>query len=84
MARKVHNLVQLQGVIAPADWDEDGGVIAIKLATLDEQEYSIDDNPMSGDFFGLLHAHVRVTGTVTQTASAELMVTVQDYEIVED
>ena len=35
-------MVAIQGIIVPADWDENGNVTAVAVSTYDDEEYLID------------------------------------------
>jgi hypothetical protein len=65
----VRPLVNLKGVIVPADWDEVGNYTAIALAADDEQEYRISpDNQAGKSLHGLLRARVKIEGYIDPEA----------------
>ena len=66
MSRSSFNRVKIQGLVSPADWDEEGNVIAVSIATFDEDEYFVLRNSMGQKILPLLHKVVEIDGAVKQ------------------
>ena len=55
---------RIEGIIIPADWDSDGNIISLAIATGDEQEYLIEDNQQVVDLWSLLRQQVVAVGSI--------------------
>ena len=70
--------VTLKGIITAADWSEDGRIIAVKIATIKEEEYLI----LNGEsFIPLIQKNIQVTGRIDEASGH---ITVDSYRIFED
>ena len=58
--------MRIRGLITPAGWDETGNIIALSIATFDEDEYFVLRDKMSEPMMSLLREEVEVDGTVTR------------------
>ena len=39
-----NNLLSIRGIVIPADWDEEGNVVAVAVSGFDEVEYLVENN----------------------------------------
>ena len=61
---KAPTMVRIKGIVVPADWDEDGKVVSLAIATGDEQEYLIENHRQIADLWTLLRQEVTATGSI--------------------
>lgn len=57
-------MVRIKGIVVPVDWDKDGKVVSLAIATGDEQEYLIENHRQIADLWTLLRQQVVATGSV--------------------
>ena len=55
---------RLKGIVVPADWDGNGNVISLAIATGDEQEYLIENHRQIANLRTLLRQEVVVMGYI--------------------
>ena len=55
---------EIQGLIVPVAWDEEGNPLSVAVATFDEDEYIVERDEKGDDLFGVLRKEVEVTGVV--------------------
>jgi hypothetical protein len=58
--------VTIKGVIIPVDWDRKGNVIAVAIATQDEDEYRIDERGKGKELLGFIREEIHASGEVTE------------------
>jgi len=73
-------LICINGIIVPVDWDEKGNVIAAAISCQDEVEYRIDNNEKGSELLSLVQEEVEATGTVRKKGNGKL-ITVAEYQI---
>lgn len=71
-------MVTLRGVVIPAAWDERGNVVAVAIATHDENEYLVDNKEKGTQLLELIREEVEVVGDI-EDENEKRMVTVQRY-----
>ena len=54
----------IKGIVVPTDWDSNGNVISLAIATGDEQEYLIENHRQIANLWTLLRQEVVVTGSI--------------------
>ena len=75
-----HEPKKLRGLIIPANWDEQGNVIAVALSTFDEEEYLIDKDDKGPELLPFLHAEVEVLGEVARQ-DGKLLIKIKGYRV---
>ena len=55
---------RIKGIIIPTDWDGNGNVISLAIATGDEQEYLIENHQQIANLWALLRQEVVVMGSI--------------------
>ena len=60
---KANNQITIKGIVAPADWDDDGNIIAVIISTPLEEEYLVDAGDLGEELLGLIGTEVVVRGT---------------------
>ncbi len=58
--------LEIRGIVLPADWDDEGNVVAVSIATSEEREYLIDDTDIARELIGMLRKPVMVRGHLTK------------------
>jgi len=54
----------IRGIVIPSDWDSNGNVISLAIATRDEEEYIIENHQQHSDLKKLLRREVVVDGSI--------------------
>ena len=55
---------RIKGIVIPTDWDGNGKVISLAIATFDEQEYLIENHQQIANLRNLLRQEVTVMGSI--------------------
>ena len=54
----------IKGIVIPSDWDSNGNVISLVIATRDEEEYIIENHQKLSNLKKLLRKEVVVNGSI--------------------
>ena len=54
----------IKGIVIPSDWDSNGNVISLAIATRDEEEYIIENHQKLSNLKQLLRKEVVVNGSI--------------------
>jgi len=54
----------IKGIVIPSDWDSNGNVISLAIATRDEEEYIIENHQKLSNLEQLLRKEVVVNGSI--------------------
>ena len=54
----------IKGIVIPSDWDSNGNVISLSIATPNEEEYIIENHHNFSDLKKLLRQEVVVDGSI--------------------
>jgi len=57
-------MICIEGILIPSDWDDDGKVIGLTIATADEREYRIADRDQVTRLTPFLRKRVLIKGTL--------------------
>lgn len=79
----IKGIVIIKGLIIPADWDEEGEIIAIAISTYSEEEYLIDRNPKGEELFAFVRQGAKIIGLVKMDDCGRKIIRVEEYEILE-
>lgn len=52
----------IQGIVVPAEWDENGTVVAVAISTRDEEEYLVDSKGKGAELKAVIRENVEVSG----------------------
>ena len=70
----------IEGIIIPVKWDENGNPIAVALATSQEEELLINMKESRGvELLKLLQKKVRITGSIGKSDDDREMITIRRY-----
>ena len=74
--------VTITGIVTDAGWDADNNVIAVCIATANEEDYLVDDDK-NGDKL-LIHRQekVRVTGLIREDEDGGKIISVKRFQVV--
>ena len=70
--------ILIRGLVIPAEWDKDGKVVAVSIATFNEAKYFVSDNPAGKELLNFLENEVAVVGTL-KSAGAKVYLTISDF-----
>jgi hypothetical protein len=74
------SISDIEGIIVPVRWDEDGNPVAVALATSQEEELLINmKSAKARDLLKLLQKKVRIAGSITKLDNDQKMITIQRY-----
>jgi hypothetical protein len=85
MSKKKHSISKkpisdIEGIIVPVRWDEDGNPVAVALATSQEEEFLINmKSAKARDLLKLLQKKVRIAGSITKLDNDQKMITIRRY-----
>ncbi len=78
------SMITAEGIVVPADWDENGNVIAVAISTYEEDEYIIDcQNEKGRELLAVMRQKISVTGMIKPGTKDRKMITVENYLIKE-
>jgi hypothetical protein len=60
-------MIRVKGIIVPSNWDTEGNIVAISIATHDEQEYLIENRDEGAKLKTLLRQEVELSGVVVRS-----------------
>lgn len=73
----------IEGIIIPVRWDEDGNSIGVAMATSQEEEFLINmENAMGKKLLEFLQKKVRVHGSVIALDNNLKMITIRKYLLI--
>ena len=58
------NLKTIHGIIIPATWDKEGDIVAVAIATKDEQEYLVEDDDVGRNLLSHIRQEVVLKGSL--------------------
>jgi hypothetical protein len=61
---KATSMDSIRGIVIPSDWDSNGNVISVAIATRDEEEYIIENHQNLSDLKNLLRQEVVANGSI--------------------
>ena len=61
---KERAMEKIQGIVVPTDWDSNGNVISLAIATGGEQEYLIENHRQVTNLWALIRQEVVATGSI--------------------
>ena len=71
-------MICIEGIIIPANWDNNGNVVNLAIATRDEQEYLITDKDQIAELRPLLRQDVEIEG-ITQIQKGKRIIKVKKF-----
>ena len=71
-------MICVEGIIIPANWDNNGNVVDLAIATRDEEEYLITDKDQIARLKPLLRQEVEIEG-VTQIQKGKRIINVKKF-----
>lgn len=74
----------IKGLIIPVDWDDRGFVTAAAIMTDFEEEYLINEDSWGDELFAFLRQRVKVRGLVRKNEIGKNVITVKNYEVLEE
>ena len=66
-------MVRIQGIVVPIDWDDDGNVISVAIATHAEEEFLIRNSDKVEELKKLLRQEVEVQGEMSLDGSQKVI-----------
>jgi len=68
-----HRLAIVRGILIPVAWDQEGNVLAVGLAGIDEKEYLIDNHKELKGLLRLLRTEVEIRGVLRREAGKQII-----------
>jgi hypothetical protein len=76
----IERISDIEGIIIPVRWDEDGNSIGVALATSQEEEFLINmESAMGKKLLEFLQKKVRICGSFTTLDNNQKMITIRKY-----
>jgi hypothetical protein len=82
--RDANGLTTVRGLVIPVDWDDRGSITATAIATHFEEEYLIYQNEWGEELLAFLRQKVKVIGFVSEDERGKRIITVKEYELLEE
>ncbi|UCD87227.1 MAG: hypothetical protein JSV01_05555 [Desulfobacterales bacterium] len=76
-----HSVTTIRGILVPADWDEEGNVLAVAVSTLTENEFVIEPDSKGQELLKLLRKDIEVTGLVGKGRKDRRTIAVKSYAL---
>ena len=77
----VDKLTTVRGIVIPADWDEEGNMLAVAISGSDEQEYLIEQNAKGKELLELIRHEIEIDGLVRKAIKGRKTVKVKSYRL---
>ena len=75
-----NSAIDLEGIIIPMKWDEDGNPTAVALATSKEEEFLVNmRNARGRELLDYLQRKVKITGWIDKLDNNQKMITIRRY-----
>jgi hypothetical protein len=71
-------MICIEGIIIPANWDNNGNVVDLAIATRDEEEYLITDKDQIARLKSFLRQEVEIEG-ITQIQKGKRIIKVKKF-----
>ena len=76
-------MICIEGIIIPANWDNNGNVVDLAIATRDEEEYLITDKDQIARLKSFLRQEVEIEG-ITQIQKGKRIIKVKKFSKLKD
>ena len=76
--------ITIRGLLVPVDWDERGNITETAVSTYFEEEYLIERNARGEALLPFLREKVKVVGFVSVDDRGRKVVSVEEYEVIEE
>lgn len=77
----VDKLTTVRGIVIPADWDEEGNMLAVAISGSDEQEYLIEQNAKGKELLELIRHEIEIDGLIRKAIKGRKTVKVKSYRL---
>lgn len=77
----VDKLTTVRGIVIPADWDEEGNMIAVAISGSDEQEYLIEKDAKGKQLLELIRHEIEIDGLVSKAIKGRKAIKVKSYRL---
>ena len=66
-------MIDIKGIIIPVNWDANGNVIGMAIATHKEEEYFNEDDSVAPKLISFLRQEVKITGVLKKRAGKKFI-----------
>lgn len=67
------NLVRVKGIVIPMDWDENGQILSLAIATFKEEEFLINNDHRGRKLYHFMQKPVEVTGEIKEVDGIKIL-----------
>jgi len=71
-------MISVEGIIIPSQWDKQGNIVELAIATRNEEEYLVSDEDQVSRLKPLLRKEAQVRGTL-QTKDGKKVINVTEF-----
>jgi hypothetical protein len=71
-------MISIEGIIIPSQWDKQGNIVELAIATRNEEEYLVADEDQVSKLKPLLRKEARVRG-ILQTKDGKKLIDVTEF-----
>jgi pyruvoyl-dependent arginine decarboxylase (PvlArgDC) len=77
-SNKIQTMISVEGIIIPSQWDKQGNIVELAIATRNEEEYLIADKDQVTKLKPLLRKEAQVRG-ILQTKDGKKLIHVTEF-----
>jgi len=78
LSNKIQTMISVEGIIIPSQWDKQGNIVELAIATRNEEEYLIADKDQVTKLKPLLRKEAHVRG-ILQTKDGKKLIHVTEF-----
>ncbi|MEW5724166.1 MAG: hypothetical protein AB1896_13735 [Thermodesulfobacteriota bacterium] len=75
-------VISVQGLVIPAQWDGRGRVVGVMIAAFDEREYQVRAGTEADALLGLIHQEVAVVGRLLERTPKGGALRLEEFRVV--
>ena len=74
-------LTTVRGIVIPADWDEEGNVLAVAISSPNEQEYFVEQDSKGKELLGVIRQEIEASGIITKAMKGRNIIAVRSFSL---
>jgi len=73
--------ITIQGIVIPAEWDDEGSVLTVFIMSKDELSYRVENTASGKELFKFIQQEVVATGNIKQLSAEKFTIRIVDYQL---
>ena len=78
---KNHGFKTIQGIVIPAEWDDEGSVMTVFIMSKDELSYRVEKSASGKELLKFLQQEVTVSGKIKRLSTGKFEIQIVDYTL---